>query len=617
MCAIAGFCCPNSGRFAKTAKKWQKILNSMNKVQRHRGPDDRGVFLEPDCGLAHSRLSIIDLKSGRQPMRATFGETCAIIAYNGEIYNTKELRSQLQKRGVNFKSTSDTEVVLMGHLVYGPEFVEQLNGIFAYAFWNETLKTLFLFRDRLGVKPLFFTKIDDILVFSSEIKGLMEFEGFKPEVDCEGLCEIFGLGPARTPGKGVFKNVFEVKSGNVLKFDSSGLVEKPYWQLKSKEHSDSFEKTVEKTQFLVKDSILRQTVSDVPICTFLSGGVDSSVVTAVCAQEFRKTGKNLNTFSFDFVENEKFFKSNSFQPSQDRPWVEKMVEFLKTNHVYLECGNDDLINNLFKVVDATDLPCMVDVEASLLHFCSRVVESNKVALTGECADEIFGGYPWFYRKDMFKAKTFPWSINLNHRKILLNESFVESLNLNDYVQNAYDEAISQVPALDGENEIETRRRELSYLNLKWFMQTLLNRMDRTSMFCGLEARVPFADHRIVEYLFNVPWKFKFHDGIVKGLLRKSAEPFLPQEVLYRKKSPYPKTYNPAFENCVKNLILEKINDSNAPIRNFVSRSKLEKFLKTPLSYDKPWFGQLMAGPQMLAYFLQINYWFEKFKISVV
>lgn len=616
MCAITGFCRPNSKKFIDFAK-WRKVLNSMNEALRHRGPNNNGTFLQFDCGLAHSRLSIVDLKGGSQPMKFEQSGSQFVIIYNGEVYNSKELKLDLQKKGVKFKTNSDTEIVLMGHVIYGPQFVEKINGIFAYAIWNEKTKTISLFRDRFGVKPLFFTVFNETLVFSSEIKALFKFPGVRPKIDRRGLCEIFGLGPARTPGCGVFKNVFEVKPGHFLQFSDRGLVQKPYWQLKSKEHVDSFNNTIEKTRFLVKDSILRQTVSDVSLCTFLSGGVDSSIVTAICAKEFEKQGKKLQTFSFDFAGNEKFFKSNSFQPSQDRPWVEKMVEFLQLDHTFLECSNENLIDNLFKVVDATDLPCMVDIEASLLHFCSKVAETNKVALTGECADEIFGGYPWFYKQEMFDAKTFPWSMNLEQRKVLLKTSLVNALQLDDYVQNAYDNAIKQVPKLEGENATEARRRELAYLNLTWFMQTLLNRMDRTSMFCGLEARVPFADHRLIEYVFNVPWEFKNYDGVVKGLLRHSAKPFLPHEVLFRAKSPYPKTYNPGFEQGLKNLISEKMSNCNSPIRNFVSKAKLKEFLKTSSkNYDRPWFGQLMAGPQMVAYMLQIDYWIEKFKIEV-
>ncbi len=617
MCAIAGFCEPCYFNFKKNEGEWLQILNSMNRAQRHRGPDDFGIKLTQNCGLAHARLSIVDLKNGKQPMTKTFKNKTLTIVYNGEIYNTSELRAELKKKGIEFQTNCDTEVVLNGHLVYGSNFVKQLNGIFAYAIWNESDKTLFLFRDRFGIKPLFYTKIDNVLVFSSEIKGLMCYPNFKNEVDKQGLSEIFGIGPARTPGNGIFKNVFEVKPGQYLKFNEQGLVNEKYWELKSKPHTDSIEETIEKTRFLVVDSIKKQMVSDVSLCSFLSGGVDSSIVTAICANEFAKKGLKLNTFSFDFVGNEKFFKSNSFQPSQDKPWVEKMVNFSKTNHAFLKCDTKTLVKNLFTAVDATDLPCMADVEASLLHFCSKVALKNKVVLTGECADEIFGGYPWFYKPEMFEAKTFPWSTNLNVRQLLLKNSVLKELNLELYVEKTYNDAIKSVPKLDGENQIEARRRELSFLNLKWFMQTLLNRMDRASMFYGLEARVPFADYRIVEYVFNVPWEIKCHKGLIKGLLRSSAEPFLPNEILYRKKSPYPKTYNPEFENMLKKLILEKMSNSNSPIKNLISQKKLEKFLNTQTNYTNPWFGQLMAGPQLLGYLLQINYWLEKFKIKIV
>lgn len=618
MCAVAGFCRPGSNQFINEKGFWVEVLDSMNRVLHHRGPDDCGLFLQPDCGLAHRRLSIIDLKGGNQPMSSGFDGVKATIVYNGELYNSDELKNELKQKGVRFKTNSDTEIVLMGHLVFGPDFVKKMNGIFAYAFWNETAHTLFLFRDRFGVKPLFFTRVRDVLVFASEIKGLMQYPNVKARLDCSGLCEIFGIGPARTPGSGVFKNFFEVKPGHFVMFsEKQGLVEKKYWQLHSKQHLDSFETTVEKTRFLIEDSVKRQTVSDVEICTFLSGGVDSSVVTAICAQKFKKLGKRLNTFSFDFEKNNEFFKSNNFQPSQDEVWVKKMVDFLHTNHTFLKCSNEKLIENLFKVVNATDLPCMADVEGSLLYFCGEVAKLNKVALTGECADEIFGGYPWFYNKKMFEAKTFPWSMDLDCRTILLKNSLIRNLPIKEYVDKVYFATISEVEPLENENSTEKRRRELSYLNLKWFMQTLLNRMDRTSMFCGLEARVPFADHNLVEYVFNVPWDMKFCGGVVKGLLRESSKSFLPHEVLYRQKSPYPKTYNPEFERCLKNMILDRMSCSNSPIRNFVSRKKLERFLKTPSNYDKPWFGQLMAGPQMLAYLLQIDYWFEKFRIELV
>lgn len=385
----------------------------------------------------------------------------------------------------------------------------------------------------------------------------------------------------------------------------------------SKPHEDSYEETVEKTSWLLEDSVKKQMLSDIPISTFLSGGVDSSLVTAICAKELKKQGKVLNTFSFDFKDNKKYFKSNSFQPSEDRPWVDMMVDHCQTNHHYLECDNMELIDYLFKAVDARDLPCMADVESSLLYFCSKVVDINSVTLTGECADEIFGGYPWFHKKEAFEADAFPWSMSMEPRKTLLSEDVIRELHMEEYAHEAYHKTIMETPVLPGENSEEKRRREIAYLNLRWFMVTLLDRMDRTSMYSGLEARVPLADHRIVEYIWNVPWAMKCPDGIVKGLLRSAGAGMLPDEVLWRKKSPYPKTYHPEYEQLLGKRLQEVLADPNAPIRQLLDTKKVNDFVNSPSDYGKPWYGQLMAGPQMLAFMLQVNYWLEQYHIEIV
>lgn len=615
MCGIAGFSNPKEDYF-RTRKRWEDILKTMNRVQKHRGPDDEGIYLDHNCGLAHVRLSIIDLSTGHQPMiRKKDGRECSII-FNGEIYNMKLLKDELTKKGARFQTTSDTEVILVGYMRYGVSFVKQLNGIFSIAIWDGALKQLFLFRDRLGVKPLFYRKIDDALVFSSEIKGLFQYPGIVPVIDRNGLGEIFGLGPAKTYGKGVFKGIQEVLPGHFIIYDGEGIKDHTYWTLKSHPHEDSFQETVEKTSNLLHDAVKMQMLSDIPISTFLSGGVDSSLITAICAKELKKEGKELNTFSFDFEQNHMYFKANSFQPSEDRPWVDKMVDFSGTDHVYLECDHRELADHLYKAVDARDLPCMADVESSMLYFCSKVIGYNKVTLTGECADEIFGGYPWFHKKECFEADNFPWSMDMEPRKSLLKDEILEEVDLEKYAKAAYEKTILETPQLYGENPQEKRRREIAYLNLKWFMVTLLDRMDRTSMYSGLEARVPFADHRIVEYVFNVPWEMKCPNGLVKGLLRAAGEKDLPYEILYRKKSPYPKTYHPQYEKLLADDLRSVIAQTNAPIRQFVDTEKLEKFLNSPKDYGKPWYGQLMAGPQMTAYLLQVNYWIQKYQISI-
>lgn len=386
MCGIAGFSSRKTD-YTKENSKWLKILDNMKQSMQHRGPDDEGEYLTPQAGLAHKRLSIIDLSRGKQPMtREKCGCTYTIV-YNGELYNTAELRDTLINMGYLFKTHCDTEVILIGYMALGTEFIKQMNGIFSFAIWDDNSHTLCLVRDRLGVKPLFYTYYDETLIFGSEIKVLFEYPGFKPRIDSQGLCEVFGLGPAKSYGLGVFKDVYEVLPGNVLIFNQAGLHEEPYWSLISTPHEDTFEETVEKTSFLLRDAVKRQMISDIPICTFLSGGVDSSLVTAICANELKKEGKQIETYSFDFVDNAKHFKSNSFQPSQDRPYVDIMKEQVNSKHTYLECDNLDLADNLYHAVDARDLPNMADVESSLLYFCKKVAAQTKVALTGECADE--------------------------------------------------------------------------------------------------------------------------------------------------------------------------------------------------------------------------------------
>lgn len=616
MCSIAGFYHPSAQFLAKQAE-FEHILQKMCQIQAHRGPDDSGTLLTGSCGLSHTRLSIIDLKNGKQPMTRSRSGHPYHIVYNGEIYNTETLRQALSERGVTPQTSSDTEIILLSYLTFGPEFVKELDGIFAFAIYDERHKTLTLYRDSFGVKPLFYTIYDGTLVFSSELKGLFCFPGIRARLDAGGLNELFGLGPARTPGNGVFKDVFELKPGTSMTCSSLGFHTHTYFQLASRPHEDSYEDTIEKTRFLVTDAIKRQMVSDVPVCTFLSGGVDSSLVSAVCAKELEAQGQRLATYSFDFTENDKYFQANSFQPSMDRPYVDKMAGFLHSDHRYLECGSQTQADLLYESVDAHDLPCMADVDSSLLYFCGEVSKNHKVVLTGECADEVFGGYPWFHKESFLTCHTFPWTPDLSPRTQLLNPQLLEVLDMEQYVQNAYETAISEIQLLPQDNETEASRRRISYLNIRFFMQTLLNRMDRTSMHSGLEARVPFADRALVTYVFNIPWEMKAKDGIVKNVLRQAARTLLPDEILFRKKSPYPKTYHPAYEKLLAQRLTDVLAQPDCPLVPLVDKKALMQFLERPKDYGKPWYGQLMAGPQMTAYLLQTEYFLRKYHVEFV
>ena len=614
MCGIAGFFNPKQD-FSDNPKANIKILTNMINTMKMRGPDDDGYAVIKHCCFAHTRLSIIDLADGRQPMKVTNQGNNYHIIFNGEIYNHPEIKDELMSLGYVFYTKSDTEIIANAFIHWGAGFVKKLNGIFAIAIYDETRNMLYLFRDHFGVKPLYFTRIGDTTVFSSRIDTLFEYPRIRPALDISGFNEIFTIGPAKTYGHGVFANIKEVLPGEYIVITPDTFSRKMYYKIESKPHTDSYEETIEKTAYLVEDSIKKQMISDVPICTFLSGGIDSSLVSSVCAK-YLKEGEKLTTYSFDFEDNDIHFKSNSFQPTQDRPYVDIMKDYLHTDHIYLSCKYETLADLLFPSVDSRCLPTMADVDSSLLYFCSEVAKNHKVALTGECADEIFGGYPWFHKEEMIKANTFPWMRDISFRKSLLNPEFAAVLHMEQYIANAYEKSISEIDIIPSENETETSRRRISYLNIRWFMQTLLDRMDRTSMHSGLEARVPFADHRIVDYVFNIPWEMKAKDGIPKNLLRQASVRFLPDEVLNRPKNPYPKTYHPKYEEILVKRLKEVINDTSSPLRSYLNLPVVNKFLDSPKEYGKPWYGQLMAGPQMVAYLLQIDYWMKKYSLSL-
>ena len=615
MCGIAGFC-DFTRKVSDQYAQAKTIAEKMGNTLTHRGPNDSGTYIGEHVAFAHTRLAVIDLIGGAQPMVKTQGERTYTVVYNGELYNTLEIKQDLLMKGYHFTTQSDTEVLLTAYIEYGENCVEHFNGIFAFAIWDSYLRKCFLCRDRFGVKPLFYSIKDNAIVFASEIKGLFQYPGISPIVNQYGLCELFGLGPARSPGCGVYEGINEVMPGYAATIDYSGMRLYPYWTLKGEDHEQSYEESVEKTRELLIDSISRQLVSDVPICTLLSGGVDSSVVSAIAANVLREQGKVLDTYSFDYYNNSKYFKASKFQPSQDRPYVDIMQNAIASNHTYLECGSQELYDYLFHAVRAKDLPGMVDVDSSMLYFCRKVKEKHTVCLSGECADEIFGGYPWFRDEDAMKTKAFPWSKDLSVRKNIMSKELLSRIPLDEYVNSQYEKTIARTPCLLGEEGTEKRRREISYLNITWFMTTLLDRKDRTTMASGLEVRVPFADHRLVQYVYNVPWKYKYHNEVVKSLLRDSMKGLIPDEVLYRKKSPYPKTYDPAYENLLKVELNKIIDEGSSPLLDLIDLKSVSQLLTSNSDYGKPWFGQLMATPQMFAYLIEIDYWLKHYGMQI-
>lgn len=613
MCGITGWV-----DFRRELWSEAETVSNMTNTLSKRGPDDSNVLVKNHMIFGHKRLVVVDPKGGRQPMTRKMDGKAYTICYNGELYNTEDIRKELLKRGHTFQGHSDTEVLLHSYMEWKEDCLEHLNGIFAFAVWDEYNEKLFIARDRLGVKPLFFTQVNAGFLFGSEIKALLAHPEVNATVARDGLAEIFALGPSRTPGHGIFKYISELRPAHALTFSREGLKVWRYWQVKSQQHNETLEETVEHVSYLVKDSIVRQLVSDVPVCTFLSGGVDSSAITAIAAEHFKKEGKGqLHTYSIDYEENDQYFKSNDFQPNADKMYINLMVNKFGTLHHNSIISNQDLADYLTEAVLVRDQPGMADIDSSLLWFCREIKKDFVVSLSGECADEIFGGYPWFHKTHELSSGHFPWMRSLDARNELLADNWRGKLNLKDYIQSRYEETVNETPLLEGETEEETRRRQLFYLNMVWFMTTLLDRKDRMSMGASLEVRVPFADHRLVEYAWNIPWEMKTVGNQEKGILRRALEDILPHDVLYRKKSPYPKTHNPAYTKAVTTWLKNLLEDKNSALHEFLDKRMLTEIIETGGDrFQAPWFGQLMTGPQLLAHLGQIHVWFKEYNVNV-
>ena len=612
MCGFVGFSNLKENISSKTN------IYEMNNTISKRGPDEDGYYYEEHVCLGHKRLIVVDPEGGKQPMSAMHNGSLYTIVYNGQLYNTKELRAELKENGFEFTSYSDTEVLLKSYIFWKSEITKKLNGIFSFAIWDSSNKELFLARDHFGVKPLFYTLQNNTLIFASEIKALLKYPGVTAKLDEESVAELFGIGPARTAGNGIFKNIYELKPAHFAIFNNGGLHVERYWKLESKPHYHSLKETCEKVRFLLEDSINRQLVSDVPLCTFLSGGLDSSIIT-LYASNYCKTHnlEPLSTYSVDYVDNDKNFQKTDFQPNSDNYYIGLMQQKLGTNHHTVTLDTPELASALEDAMIARDFPGMADVDSSLLLFCKNVKQHATVALTGECADEIFGGYPWFFREDALNSKTFPWSIAIGERQKLLNPEISSKVNLKNYINYRYQESLAEVEILDEDSMETAEKRKISYLTQNWFMQTLLDRSDRMAMYNGFELRVPFCDYRLAEYVWNIPWEMKALNGREKGLLRYIMKDLLPEEIVERKKSPYPKTWNPTYLESVKNMLTKIMSNPNAPINNLLNKNYILEILETNGSaFSRPWFGQLMTGPQLMAYLCQVNMWLEKYNPEI-
>lgn len=614
MCGIAGWI-----DWVEDLTHQSSLVEHMAETLNHRGPDVKGCWLSRRAAFSHRRLIVIDPQGGIQPMVYTAGDHAYAITYNGEIYNFRELRSDLEARGHTFRTHSDTEVLLHTYMEWGEECVRHLNGIFAFGLWDSKKQQLLLARDHLGVKPLFYAQRGSALLFASELKALLAHPLVKAEIDQEGLAEIFKVGPTNTPGCAIYRDVYELRPGCMLICTYNGTRLAQYWALRSAPHTDDLPTTVEHIRILLEDTMRHQMIADVPLVTLLSGGLDSSGVTALAARERKQDGKTLQTYSIDFVDSAMHFHGNALRPDRDAPWVQQVSEYLGTTLHTLTLDTPELIENLLVPLYAHDLPAMGQMETSLYLLFKAMKKEATVALSGESADELFGGYPWFHHEEVLVAETFPWDVMItgeegeskeNHYAWLSGEVRAK-IQPEAYSARRYQEAIAEVPRLAGEDARSAKMREIFYLNLTRFLPMLLDRKDRMSMAAGIEVRVPFCDYRLVEYVWNIPWEMKTVGNIEKGILREAFADVLPDDVRNRRKSAYPSSQNPSYLQAVQNWTVDILNDSNAPILPLINQSTVRAIAESEVPiHVGDWAGYLFER------IIQINAWLKEYHVTI-
>ena len=584
MCGIAGWV-----SYDRDLETQRDIIEAMTKTMARRGPDAGGVWIDRHVGLGHRRLAVIDLAGGVQPMQAEErGRTIATLIYTGEVYNFVELRDELTQLGHSFKTRSDTEVVLRGYLQWGEDVVERLNGMFAFAIWDTRTEELLLVRDRMGVKPLFYYPTTDGVLFGSEPKAILAHPTVEPRVNAHGFREILVL--AKNPEATIYAGMYEVRPGQIVRVNRNGLTKRRYWMLTARRHEDDLPQTIRTVTELLEDIVRRQIVSDVPLCSLLSGGLDSSTVTAMAHRAMAaQHGGRIRSFSVDFADHGAGFVPGEFHKSSDTPFVWDFVGHTGCDHTEVILDSKELADrNLNRaVMRASDFPLSVsgDMFASLYRLFQAVRSESTVALSGETADEVFGGYTWFHDPKAIAAATFPWLATTGNTfdgTQVLDADLLQQLNLPAFEADSYAQAVGETPMLRGEDAGERRMREISYLHLTRFVQFLLDRKDRMSMAVGLEVRVPFCDHRLVDYAFNVPWRLKTFDGREKSILRAASRALLPRSIVERQKSPYPSTQDPAYEKAVRADVAEILEDRAHPATGLLNKRMIEGMLMRPL-----------------------------------
>ena len=578
--------------------KLSNLKEMLDKI-KHRGVSEN-YYISPKSLLGQINDKMMNLPLTKYDCIKRY-----TIILDGELYNGDKLKTQLEELGYKFKTNDDAEIILNTYIQYKERSLELFKGAYSFVIYDGY--QLFMARDKLGLKPLFYSLVNDFLFFGSEIKTLLAINSINRKISKENFIELFSFGPSFNKSHTPFENIFSVEPGEFITFSLRGLRRERYYKIPVKENTFTFEESKKIIKDLLNDAVKNQ-IKGEKVGALLSGGLDSSIICSLLSKY-----QKLQTYCVDYVDNEINFKSNNFQRSRDNDYALIMANYLDTKHHEYKITAKSLADNLFNSMIARDKPAMADIDSSLYCFAKYLNQNENIVFSGECSDEIFGGYPWFYRNDSNES-LFPWIRNIDNRINILNKEY-QNYNYNEYLESEYSNALNDIEYLSTENEENRKWRKLTNLTINYFMPNLVQRNDSQGLSNGLIMRVPFADIDLLEFIYNLPKEYKYQNGTEKYILREAFSDELPLEITTRKKSPYPKTFDPNYFKLVSNNLMERFNDEYSVLNKLFNKNEIIKIIDNPEN-QVPWFGQLMTSPQLIAYLIQFDQWVKYYNIDL-
>lgn len=540
------------------------------------------------------------------------------ITFDGEIYNKNALRNICITKGYITDNSNIQDILIYLYVMFKEEMLKYINGVFSFAI--STNDKLFIAKDRLGTRPLYYFKDSNRFIFSSRIKDILG-EGIDAILSRDELCEMFALGPAHNPTKTYFKDIYSLEAGNyiTLKTDVNNFKfeSKKYWDLVEKESKDDLDEIIYNVKYLVKDSVQREINSNT--ASMLSGGLDSSIIVSLA----KKENSNLKTYSINYEDNDKDFTPSSYQGTKDSDFVAIMNNEIPTKHKIITINNLSLYNSLYESMRAREMPGMADVDSSMFCFCKKIKDDGiQNIFSGECSDEIFGGYPWYYKKELQDTDYFPWARSQDLREKLVKPNLLNTNEIKNFILDSKKSILKGITHI-GESVFENNYKDINYMTLKYFSNTLLERGDSMSRANNITIHMPYADYRIFEYVYNIPAKIKLgllnssSTPIEKYVLKEAFKDILPKQIIERKKSPFPKTYSNDYLNLLERKIINILKNPNSRILEIINTEYVLELVRTHgKDLKENLFGQLMTYPQTIAYLIQIEYWLEEYNVKI-